>query len=167
MIVHPSRVQGDGAAVEVAAAVRLLNFLHINSDLQLDAIVLGRGGGSSEDLWAFNEEIVASAIFNSAVPVISAIGHEIDVTVADLVADHRAETPSAAVVALTPNLHELRAAFLELGTRLFETIKRRLELANQRVDQIASRPVFRQPLQRIRTLEQHLDQLMGRMGVAI
>ena len=103
VIVQPSRVQGDGAAEEIAVALRLLNRLHATGKLRLDAIIIGRGGGSTEDLWAFNEEAVADAIFHSTVPVVAAIGHEIDVTVADLVADHRAETPSAAVVALTPN----------------------------------------------------------------
>ncbi len=82
--------------------------------MPLDAIVIGRGGGSTEDLWAFNEEAVADAIFESVVPVVSAVGHEIDVTVADLVADYRAETPSAAVVALTPDRRELMAGLLEL-----------------------------------------------------
>ncbi|HEV3436853.1 MAG TPA: exodeoxyribonuclease VII large subunit [Gemmata sp.] len=163
LIVHFSRVQGEGAAGEVAAAVRLLNHLHSTGELPLDAIVLGRGGGSTEDLWAFNEEVVADAVFASTVPIVSAVGHEIDVTIADLVADHRAETPSAAVVALTPDRHEMTAGLLELRTRLSEAIDHRLELARQRVDQLAARPALRRPLQKIHDLEQRLDDTTGRL----
>ena len=99
IIFVPCRVQGEGAAAEVAAAIRLLN--EFNSALRtphsaLDLILLTRGGGSLEDLWAFNEEIVARAIFESALPVVSAVGHEIDFTISDFVADVRAATPSAA-----------------------------------------------------------------------
>ncbi len=163
LIIHPSRVQGDGAASEVAAAVRMLNYLHANGKLTLDAIILGRGGGSIEDLWAFNEEIIADAIFASVVPVVSAVGHEVDVTIADLVADHRAETPSAAVVALTPHRREMSSGFLELHSRLSEAMGHRLQLARHRVEQLASRPAFRQPLQRIRDLEQRLDNSAERL----
>jgi exodeoxyribonuclease VII large subunit len=167
LIIHPSRVQGEGAASEVAAAVRLLNHLHANGSLQLDAIILGRGGGSIEDLWAFNEEIIADAIFLSAVPIVSAVGHEVDVTIADLVADHRAETPSAAVVALTPHQREMSSGLLELGARLSEAINHRLELARHRVEQLASRPAFTQPLRRVRDLEQRLDNSTERLKRAM
>ncbi|VTU02120.1 exodeoxyribonuclease vii large subunit : Exodeoxyribonuclease 7 large subunit OS=Planctomyces maris DSM 8797 GN=xseA PE=3 SV=1: tRNA_anti_2: Exonuc_VII_L [Gemmataceae bacterium] len=163
LVIRPSRVQGDGAAAEVAAAVRVLNHFHTTRQLPLHAIVIGRGGGSTEDLWAFNEEVVADAVFNSVVPVVSAVGHEIDVTVCDLVADHRAETPSAAVVALTPDRREMAAGLLELRTRLYESVDRRLELARQRVEQLAARPALRRPLQRVRDLEQRLDTVADRM----
>lgn len=163
LVIRPSRVQGDGAAAEVAAAVRVLNHFHTTRQLPLHAIVIGRGGGSAEDLWAFNEEVVADAVFNSVVPVVSAVGHEIDVTVCDLVADQRAETPSAAVVALTPDRREMAAGLLELRTRLYESVYRRLELARQRVEQLAARPALRRPLQRVRDLEQRLDTVADRM----
>jgi exodeoxyribonuclease VII large subunit len=163
LVIRPSRVQGDGAAAEVAAAVRVLNHFHTTRQIPLHAIVIGRGGGSTEDLWAFNEEVVADAVFNSVVPVVSAVGHEIDVTVCDLVADFRAETPSAAVVALTPDRREMAAGLLELRTRLYETVDRRLELARQRVEQLAARPALRRPLQRVRDLEQRLDTVAERM----
>jgi exodeoxyribonuclease VII large subunit len=163
VIVRPSRVQGEGAAEDVAVAVRMLNRLHVTRQLRLDAIVIGRGGGSIEDLWAFNEEAVADAIFQSAVPVVSAVGHEIDVTVADLVADHRAETPSAAVVALTPHRLELLADLRDTAARLREAIDRRLELARARLDQFAARPAFRRPLQRVHDLEQRLDDTAARL----
>jgi exodeoxyribonuclease VII large subunit len=167
LIVHPSRVQGEGASEELAAAVRLLNRLHSSGALPLDAIVIGRGGGSAEDLWAFNEEVVADAIFASAVAVVSAVGHEIDVTIADLVADCRAETPSAAVVALTPDRSEMAGGLLELRTRLSESLRHRLELARHRLDQLAAKPAMRRPLQKIRELEQRLDDTALRLNRAI
>jgi len=163
LVIRPSRVQGEGAAVEVAAALRLLNHFHDMRELPLSAIVIGRGGGSTEDLWAFNEEAVADAIFNSVVPVVSAVGHEVDVTVADLVADYRAETPSAAVVALTPDRREMTANLSELRTRLTEAVEHRLAMARQRVEQLAARPALRRPLQRVRDLEQRLDTIAQRL----
>jgi exodeoxyribonuclease VII large subunit len=163
LVLRPSRVQGDGAAAEVAAALKMLNHFHATRELPLDAVILGRGGGSAEDLWAFNEEAVADAVFRSVVPVVSAVGHETDVTLADLVADYRAETPSAAVVALTPDRREMTAGLLELRTRLSEAVAHRLELARQRVQQFAARPALRRPLQRVRDLEQRLDGLAARL----
>lgn len=163
VVVRPSRVQGDGAAEEVAVAVRGLNRLHASGTLPLDAIVIGRGGGSAEDLWAFNEEAVADAVFQSAVPVVSAVGHEIDVTVCDLVADHRAETPSAAVVALTPHRDELLTSLTDLGGRLREAVTHRLEVARRTLDQLASRPALRQPLRRVHDLGQRLDDTAARL----
>ncbi len=166
LIVRPARVQGEGAAQDISLAVRQLNWLHRNNKLAFDAIVLGRGGGSAEDLWAFNEELVADAIYHSQVPVVSAVGHEIDVTVADLVADHRAETPTAAVVALTPDRRELVAALGTLRLRMAEAAERRLKGARQRLDQFATRPAFRRPLQRVHDLEQRLDDTAARLARA-
>ncbi|QJW96921.1 exodeoxyribonuclease VII large subunit [Frigoriglobus tundricola] len=166
LVVRPARVQGEGAAQDISLAVRQLNWLHRNNKLAFDAIVLGRGGGSAEDLWAFNEELVADAIYNSQVPVVSAVGHEIDVTVADLVADHRAETPTAAVVALTPDRRELVAALGALRGRMAEAAERRLKSARQRLDQFATRPAFRRPLQRVHDLEQRLDDTAARLARA-
>lgn len=163
LLVVPSRVQGEGAAGELTAAVKALNAMHTRGLLKFDALVLGRGGGSTEDLVAFNDENLANAIFASVVPVVSAVGHETDVSVADLVADHRAETPSAAVVALTPNRKELSGEMLAIGERLGEAIDRRIALARQRLDQFASRPAFRRPLERIRDREQKLDDLEKRL----
>ncbi len=163
VIVRPSRVQGTGAAEEVAVALRELNRLHTSGRLPLCAVVIGRGGGSSEDLAAFNEEAVADAIFQSVVPVVSAIGHETDVTVADLVADFRAETPSAAVVALTPHRLELLADLDDRTGRLRDAMTGRLALARERLDQFAARPAFRRPLQRVTDLEQRLDDTAARL----
>ena len=163
LIVRPARVQGEGAAHDVSLAVRQLNWLHRNNKLSFDAIILGRGGGSAEDLWAFNEEAVADAIFNSNVPVVSAVGHETDVTVADLVADHRAETPTAAVVALTPDRRELLASLSYLRERMADAAERRVSSVRQRVEQFATRPVFRRPLQRVNELGQRLDDTAERL----
>lgn len=163
VIVRPSRVQGEGAAEEVAVNVRMLNRLHAAGALKLNAIVIGRGGGSAEDLWAFNEEAVADAVFQSVVPVVSAVGHETDVTVCDLVADHRAETPSAAVVALTPHRDELLTHLLDLGVRYREAIARRLDLHRRRLDQLADRPALRRPLRRVQELAQRLDDTAERL----
>ncbi len=166
LIVRPSRVQGEGAAQDISLAVRQLNWLHRNNKLSFDAIILGRGGGSAEDLWAFNEEAVADAIFNSNVPVVSAVGHETDVTVADLVADYRAETPTAAVMALTPDRQELLASLRDLRERMADAAERRVKFAKQRVDQFATRPAFRRPLQRINDLGQRLDDTAERFARA-
>jgi exodeoxyribonuclease VII large subunit len=166
VVVKASRVQGEGAAGDIAMSLKLLNWLHATARLPLCAIVLGRGGGSAEDLWAFNEEQVADAIFASKVPVVSAVGHEIDVTVADLVADHRAETPTAAVVALTPDRREVVKALGGLRERMAEATERRLKFARQRLDQLATRPAFRRPLQRVTELEQRLDDAAERLARA-
>lgn len=167
VVVYPSRVQGDGAAENVAANLRCLSELHDRRLLPLDAVVIGRGGGSAEDLWAFNEEVVADAIYGCSVPVVSAVGHETDVTVADLVADRRAETPSAAITALVPNRQEMLAGFTELSGRLTEAAATRVRFARQRVEQLATRPAFRKPLDRVRELEQRLDDTAVRLNRAL
>ncbi|MBO0700141.1 MAG: exodeoxyribonuclease VII large subunit, partial [Zavarzinella sp.] len=163
VLVVPVRVQGDGAAEEIAAAVRCLNQCHAAGHLCFDALIVGRGGGSLEDLWAFNEELVAEAIFASRIPVVSAVGHEIDVTIADLVADHRALTPSHAVTDLTPDRESLLGALAEIGTRLRERALGRVGQARQRVAALADRRAFRNPLDRVRDLERRLDDLGGRL----
>ena len=101
IILYPVRVQGDGAAAEIANAIK-----EFNEYGEVDVLIVGRGGGSLEDLWAFNEEIVARAIFASKIPVISAVGHEVDYSIADFVADRRAPTPSAAAEIVGRNKSE-------------------------------------------------------------
>jgi exodeoxyribonuclease VII large subunit len=113
VIVRPARVQGDNAASEIAAAIA-----DLNSDSRAEAIIVGRGGGSLEDLWAFNEEVVARAIFKSRIPVISAVGHEVDYTIADFVADHRAPTPTAAAQMVVPDVAELHRRIAETAATL-------------------------------------------------
>ena len=163
VVVRPSRVQGYGAELELAAAVRQLNRCHRDHNLALCAIVLGRGGGSAEDLAAFNTEEIAQAVYDSEVPVVSAVGHEIDVSLADLVADYRALTPSQAITALTPDRAELLDHVRLTESRLRDAIRDRLALARERVDRIGERPAFRRPLERVRALEQRLDQAADRL----
>lgn len=166
VIVRPSRVQGDGAADDVAAAVRQLNHLHHTYQLRLCAIVIGRGGGSAEDLAAFNAEVVADAVFESLVPVVSAVGHENDVSLADSVADYRALTPSQAIVALTPDHKLLADDLADWGGRLADAAAARVAVARQRLDACAGRPALRKPLDRVRELEQDLDALSARLNRA-
>ena len=122
VIIAPVKVQGTGAAGEIADAVRLLNRHSKKSGSEVDVIIIGRGGGSIEDLWAFNEEQVARAIYDSEIPVVSAVGHETDFTISDFVADHRAPTPSAAAEMVTAEAVELIARVERLQTSLSRAI---------------------------------------------
>ncbi len=166
VLVRPSLVQGAGAADDIAANLRLLSRLNTLKTLPLDAVIIGRGGGSAVDLGAFNEEVVADAIFECSVPVISAVGHETDVTVADLVADRRAETPSAAVTGLVPDRRELLVALADTSARLHEAAENRVAFARQRLNQLADRPAFRKPLDLVRVLSQKLDDTAARLNRA-
>jgi exodeoxyribonuclease VII large subunit len=132
ILIAPARVQGIGAAEEVAAAIALANRVE-----GADLIVLARGGGSLEDLWAFNEEVVARAIAGSNLPVVSAIGHEVDVTLADHAADFRALTPSEAGERVVPDVREVRQALDHLRTRLTRDARDRLANARQRLDDLS------------------------------
>lgn len=128
IIIVPVQVQGEGSAERIAAAIRTL------SDAGwVDVMIVGRGGGSLEDLWSFNEEVVVRAIAESRVPVVSAVGHETDVTLADFAADLRAPTPSAAAEAVAPVLAQIVSRLAELSARLQQVIGRRMEAARQRV----------------------------------
>jgi exodeoxyribonuclease VII large subunit len=160
--VCPVRVQGDGASAEIAAAVRLLNRLG-----GVDVIIVGRGGGSTEDLWAFNEEGVAHAIYQSRIPVVSAVGHEIDLTIADLVADCRALTPSEAAEKVTPNLPELQEGLRGLHGQLRTLLEQRLELVRGRLRDLVQRRAFRLPLERIRDGERRVDDWADRLARAV
>ena len=166
VVVQPSRVQGDGAAEEIAKHLRFLSDLSHRKLLHLDAIVIGRGGGSAEDLAAFNEEVVADAIYESSVPVICAVGHETDVSIADLVADRRAETPSAAIVMLTPHRDEMMADLIDRRARLREAMTFRLQNLRQYVQQLSERPGLRRPLDRVRQAEQKIDDRAERLNRA-
>lgn len=135
VVVVPVPVQGEGAGPEIAAAIRRLSASGL-----VDVMIVGRGGGSLEDLWCFNDEAVVRAIAASKVPVVSAVGHEIDVTLADFAADHRAPTPSAAAEAVAPVLSELVGALEDGWERMARAVKSRLlERAAQRVDEITAR----------------------------
>jgi exodeoxyribonuclease VII large subunit len=160
--VCPVRVQGDGAANEIARALRLVNRLRC-----AEVIILGRGGGRVEDLWAFNEEIVAQALFESHIPVVSAVGHEIDVTIADLVADRRALTPSEAAELVVPHRDEMLEGLVRTGERLRELLASRLEQAWQRCRELAQRRAFRLPLECVREQERRLDDWQERLERAM
>ena len=123
ILLYPVKVQGDGAAEEIAEAIVELNKLP-----DIDVIIAGRGGGSLEDLWAFNEEVVARSIYNSTIPVISAVGHEIDITIADLVADIRALTPSEAGELVVPQKDLLLNILEKCKSRLFQSLTNKLKL---------------------------------------
>ena len=166
VVVRSSRVQGQYAPEELAASLRMLCQLSRKKFLALDAIVLGRGGGAAADLSAFNEEIVADAIFDSSVPVVSAVGHETDVTIADLVADRRAETPTAAVVLLTRDCREVMNDLRALQARLQDAMLFRVQNSRQRVQQLAERPGLRRPLDRILVAKQKIDDRNTRLDRA-
>ena len=134
LVVRAAKVQGDGAAREIAAAIA-----DLNEDGRAEVIIVGRGGGSLEDLWAFNEEIVARAIFTSRIPIISAVGHEIDYTIADFVADVRAPTPTAAAQMVVPSIVELREQISMAHAALLTRMKRELGGWRETVDDLAVR----------------------------
>lgn len=166
VVVRHSPVQGAGAGEAIAAAVRELSELHQTGALPFDAIIVGRGGGSADDLAAFNDEILADAIFAASMPVVSAVGHEIDTSITDLVADARAETPSHAVTLLTPDRTELAAGILNAAIRLRSAALAVVNLRTERLKYIENRPVFRKPYERLREREQRLDDLTTRLARA-
>ena len=129
VVLYPAAVQGDGAAREIAAAIRLAN-----ARAEVDVLIVGRGGGSIEDLWAFNEVAVARAIFESRLPIVSAVGHETDFTIADFVADLRAPTPTAAATLIAPDRHALLRHVAGYAARWARAHERALETRMQRVD---------------------------------
>ena len=161
----PALVQGEGAAASIAEALRLLD---ANAGrLGIDTILLARGGGSLEDLWAFNEEVVARAVYACRTPIITGIGHEADVTVADLVADVRAATPTAAAELATPDAAEVRRHVAQLARRLGRAAGQALESARAALEAVLRSAVFRDPAARVRTQAQRLDELSGHLRAAL
>jgi exodeoxyribonuclease VII large subunit len=160
--VCPVRVQGAEAPVEIAAALRLLNRLRC-----VHVIILGRGGGGSEDLAAFNQEIVAKAIVDSTIPIVSAVGHEVDVTIADLVADRRALTPSEAAELVTPDRSELLQALSDRASRLTDLLCQGLRHRWERLHGMLERRAFQRPLERVQDLERRLDEIDLRLTRAV
>lgn len=163
ILVIPARVQGDCAADEIVRGIRLANRLVP----ALDVLVVGRGGGSVEDLWCFNEESVVRAIFASRVPVVSAVGHEIDVTLSDLVADVRALTPSEAAERIIPSADELTARLAQIQRRLAANLRGRAIAARRHVEQLARCRVLCNPRTLIYDLSHRLDELEGAAARAI
>jgi exodeoxyribonuclease VII large subunit len=163
VLVAPVRVQGEGAGREIAEAIATINRLAV----PIDCLVVTRGGGSLEDLWAFNEEVVCRAIHASRIPVVSAVGHEIDVTLADLVADVRAATPSEAAERIVPASEEIALRLRDTQRRMAAALGGRLRAAGTRLEAVASRPVLRRPFDRVHDLGRRLDELAARGDRAI
>jgi exodeoxyribonuclease VII large subunit len=156
VLISPVRVQGTGASLEIATAIGELSAPN-DSWKPLDVLVVARGGGSIEDLWEFNEEIVARAIFHSAIPVVSAIGHEVDFTLADFVADLRAPTPSAAAELIVPDVRDLERRTRELQSCLEKCWRNFLAQARGRLSAVSGKALFRELSQRLRDAQQQLD----------
>ena len=148
----PVPVQGEGAGKKIADAINLMNERNL-----ADIIIVARGGGSLEDLWPFNEEIVARAIYNSELPVISAVGHETDFSISDFVADLRAPTPSAAAELAVPDIDELKIKLSSYNNRYKVALKKQVEYKRLKYEKCMTRRVFKEPLQRINESYLHVD----------
>ncbi|MEH7377083.1 exodeoxyribonuclease VII large subunit [Neobacillus drentensis] len=151
ILVFPALVQGDQAAPSIAKAIAKANSMN-----EIDVLIVGRGGGSIEELWAFNEELVARAIFSSDIPIISAVGHETDFTIADFVADLRAPTPTGAAELAVPHIDELLDRVLQRQTRLLRTMKGKFQFEKERLARVQKSYAFRYPH---RLYEQKLEQV--------
>ncbi len=162
IVIYPVKVQGEGAAEEIAEAIT-----ELNNFSDIDVIIAGRGGGSLEDLWAFNEEIVARSIYNSRIPIISAVGHEIDITIADLVADKRALTPSEAGELVVPRKDLLIEILEKLKTRHLQALSSKLRLSKDKLVRIATSYAMRQPFDRLQRWQQKLDDFSQRLNLNI
>ena len=155
ILLLPVPVQGEGAAEKIAQGIRKMNEENL-----ADVLIIGRGGGSLEDLWPFNEEIVAREIYNSKLPIISAVGHETDFTIADFVADLRAPTPSAAAELAVPNIEDVKYDIYMYQNRYKVALKRKVELMKLRYEKCMTRRVFKEPLQKINERAITLDMLV-------
>jgi exodeoxyribonuclease VII large subunit len=163
ILVYPVKVQGDGAANEIAAAIGHLNLAMAD----IDVLIVGRGGGSIEDLWAFNEEVVARAIHASRIPVISAVGHETDTTIADFVADLRALTPTDGAVKAVPKQDDLVLALGDLDSKLRRALRTRADLARSGLDGLRDGRVLGRIEELPQQLTQRLDELRERLDVGV
>src|SRR6266404_5693454 len=159
LTVYPVRVQGEGSAEEIVKALKFFNQKKF-----VDVLILARGGGSMEDLWSFNEEIVARAIFASEIPVISGVGHETDFTIADFVADVRASTPSAAAELVVQTRREFDKHIADLQETLASLVRYRLLELSRRVHELSGRRGFRRPLDLLRQQRQRADELTSRLA---
>jgi exodeoxyribonuclease VII large subunit len=159
VIIYPTQVQGAAAAEQIVKALALAN-----AQQACDVLILARGGGSLEDLWPFNEERVARAIYKSTLPIVTGIGHEIDFTIADFVADHRAATPSAAAELISPDILEWTETLLRLRLRLAQAIHQQLKHINITLQHLEKR--LPHPKRRLEEQAQRLDGLSQRLGLA-
>lgn len=162
VVVMPVRVQGEEAPAEIAGAIR-----YANKYRTADLIITGRGGGSMEDLWAFNDERVARAIYDSEIPVISAVGHEPDVTISDYVADRRASTPSNAAEIAVPDMNDMISALSGLSVRAEQAMGKKLMQLSQRLDALKKTRALTNPLSFTEPAHNRLDILTERLGVGL
>ncbi len=158
VVIYPVKVQGDGAAEEIARAIRDFNKLST-----VDVLIVGRGGGSLEDLWAFNEEVVARSIFDSAIPVISAVGHQVDYTIADFVADVRAATPSAAAELIVPDRQEVVAGVQSEVRTMGRLIEQKIYGLTLELDKLSHHYALQQPSSLVDQKSQLADELTRRL----
>jgi len=163
VLLAPARVQGEGASDDLIRGLRWLDDAEAMGLPPVDLIILGRGGGSLEDLWPFNEEAVARAIVDCRLPVVSAVGHEIDFTISDFVADLRAPTPSAAAELVAPDRLQLLEEIRVRRTRLSRALQHRMERERLRLDRLSSERLRREPVRRLEENRQRLDLVMDRV----
>jgi exodeoxyribonuclease VII large subunit len=154
-------VQGKGAEIDISTNINLAN------ESDADILIVGRGGGSIEDLWCFNEEIVARAIFNSKIPIISAVGHETDTTIADFVADKRAPTPTAAAEMAVPNIIEIKNLLVNTEIRLNKTISKQIDYFDNVLDRIKENHIIINPIKLYEIKSERLDIFWERVDNAI
>jgi exodeoxyribonuclease VII large subunit len=162
LLICPVKVQGEGAAEEIADAIKNLNKLS-----NIDVMIVGRGGGSLEDLWAFNEEIVARAIYESKIPVVSAVGHQVDFTIADFVADMRAPTPSAAAELVVPDKFDVLDSIKSLIRRMTSTVEKRIDEFALKLGSLVHHYALQQPSSFVEQKLQLIDDLTRRMHVEV
>ena len=162
VLVYPVLVQGEGAKEQIAQAIA-----QADREQRCEVLIVARGGGSIEDLWAFNEELVAQAIYQCSLPIISGVGHEIDFTIADFVADQRAPTPSAAAELVSPDMQALQQRVQQLKLQLWRFQQRQLQSAYQQVQQLSQRLNQQRPTQKLQQKAQRLDELDLRLNAAI
>ncbi|MDX1545359.1 MAG: exodeoxyribonuclease VII large subunit [Rhodothermales bacterium] len=166
VLVCPVRVQGMGAAAEIAEAVEAFNAVPPGHTLRADVLIVGRGGGSAEDLWCFSEEAVARAVAASTIPVVSAVGHETDVAISDFAADVRAATPSMAAELVAPDRRDVAALVHGFYAALHDHAHGEIEARRQRIGVLTGSYAFRRPPERLRLAQQRLDDLAARLHAA-
>lgn len=159
LILYPALVQGEGAAASIVRGIRMMEQQNV------DVIIVGRGGGSMEDLWAFNEEVVARAIFECTIPIISAVGHETDTLISDYVADLRAPTPSAAAELAVYELSSVQIMCEEYKRRMYQQISQRIDFSRRQTEQMAFRLKVAHPRQKLNEQRQYLADLDSRMRI--
>lgn len=164
-ILFPALVQGENAAGDIANKIKLAN--NLKDKLELDTLIVGRGGGSLEDLWPFNEEVVARAIYDSDIPVISAVGHEIDITISDYVADLRAPTPTAAAELAVPDINTIITYLDTASTRSYNALNNIISVNYKKLDNIKNSYILSRPLSMYEIKEQKLDNLIDNLNKAI